>query len=182
MRGDNFTIAEAFKANGYATGQFGKWHLGDNYPMRPMDQGFDEVVGLGCGAVGQIGDYWGNDYFDDTYLVGDKWKKFDGYCTDVWFDEAMSFMDGVLTDAGGNKPFFVYLATNAPHGPYLVGPEWKEWSKVGRGAVASCQLHKCFKHSPSLPSMGTHVETFAPPAFLDSTSALRRRIFFEMRH
>ena len=47
MRGDNFTIAEAFKANGYTTGQFGKWHLGDNYPMRPMDQGFDEVVGLG---------------------------------------------------------------------------------------------------------------------------------------
>ena len=60
MRADNYTIAEAFKANGYATGQFGKWHLGDNYPMRPMDQGFDEVVGLGCGAVGQIGDYWGN--------------------------------------------------------------------------------------------------------------------------
>ena len=59
MRSDNITIAEAFKANGYATGQFGKWHLGDNWPMRPQDQGFDEVVGLRCGAVGQIADYWG---------------------------------------------------------------------------------------------------------------------------
>ena len=120
------TLGDLFTINGYATGMFGKWHLGDNAPARPMDKGFERSVWHRCGGVTQISDYWGNDYFDDTYLVGDKWKKFDGYCTDVWFDEAMSFMDGVLTDAGGNKPFFVYLATNAPHGPYLVGPEWKK--------------------------------------------------------
>ena len=120
------TLGDLFTINGYATGMFGKWHLGDNAPTRPMDKGFERSVWHRCGGVTQISDYWGNDYFDDTYLVGDKWKKFDGYCTDVWFDEAMGFIDGVLTDAGGNKPFFVYLATNAPHGPYLVGPEWKK--------------------------------------------------------
>ncbi len=120
------SLGDLFTINGYATGMFGKWHLGDNAPARPMDKGFERSVWHRCGGVTQISDYWGNDYFDDTYLVGDKWKQFDGYCTDVWFDEAMSFMDGVLTDAGGNKPFFVYLATNAPHGPYLVGENWKK--------------------------------------------------------
>jgi len=120
------TLGDLFTVNGYATGMFGKWHLGDNAPARPMDKGFERSVWHRCGGVTQISDYWGNDYFDDTYLVGDKWKPFKGYCTDVWFDEAMSFMDSVLTDAGGNKPFFVYLATNAPHGPYLVADKWKQ--------------------------------------------------------
>ena len=120
------TLGDLFTINGYATGMFGKWHLGDNAPSRPMDKGFERSVWHRCGGVTQISDYWGNDYFDDTYLVGDRWKTFGGYCTDVWFDEAMKFIDGVLTDAGGNKPFFVYLATNAPHGPYLVGQEWKK--------------------------------------------------------
>jgi len=120
------TLGDLFTINGYATGMFGKWHLGDNAPARPMDKGFERSVWHRCGGVTQISDYWGNDYFDDTYLVGDRWKTFEGYCTDVWFDEAMSFMDDVLTDAGGNKPFFVYLATNAPHAPYLVADEWKQ--------------------------------------------------------
>ena len=120
------TLGDLFTINGYATGMFGKWHLGDNAPARPMDKGFERSVWHRCGGITQISDYWGNDYFDDTYLVGDRWKKFNGYCTDVWFDQAISFMDDVLTDAGGNKPFFVYLATNAPHGPYLVADQWKE--------------------------------------------------------
>ncbi|HAD60407.1 MAG TPA: N-acetylgalactosamine 6-sulfate sulfatase (GALNS), partial [Planctomycetaceae bacterium] len=102
------TLGDLFTANGYATGMFGKWHLGDNAPSRPMDCGFEKSVWHRCGGVTQISDYWGNDYFDDTYLVGDRWREFEGYCTDVWFDEAMSFMSSVLADAGGNKPFFVY--------------------------------------------------------------------------
>ena len=121
MRGDNYTIAEAFKANGYATGQFGKWHLGDNYPMRPMDQGFDEVVGLGCGAVGQIGDYWGNDYFDDTYYHNGVAKQYEGYCTDVFFNETMRYIKGVK-----DKPFFIYLAPNVTHLPLKVADRYTQ--------------------------------------------------------
>ena len=120
------TLGDLFTRNGYATGMFGKWHLGDCAPSRPMDKGFERSVWHRCGGLTQISDYWSNDYFDDTYLVGDHWKRFDGYCTDVWFDEAMKFITSVTTDAGGSKPFFVYLPTNAPHGPYLVGQKWKQ--------------------------------------------------------
>lgn len=118
------TLGDLFTQNGYASGIFGKWHLGDCAPSRPMDCGFEQSVWHRCGGLTQISDYWTNDYFDDTYLVGDRWKSFEGYCTDVWFDEAMNFMVSVSTDAGGSKPFFVYLPTNAPHGPYLVEEKW----------------------------------------------------------
>ncbi|MEM9589235.1 MAG: sulfatase-like hydrolase/transferase, partial [Planctomycetota bacterium] len=53
MSPNELTLAEIFKANGYRTGMFGKWHLGDNYPCRPMDQGFDYVLMHGGGGVGQ---------------------------------------------------------------------------------------------------------------------------------
>ena len=62
-------------------------------------------------------DYWNNDYFDDTYYSNDKPERCDGYCTDVWFSLAIKFMDRKV-NAG--KPFFTYLSTNAPHGPYYV--------------------------------------------------------------
>ena len=120
------TLGNLFSQNGYATGMFGKWHLGDCAPSRPMDMGFEKSVWHRCGGVTQISDYWSNDYFDDTYLVGDHWKKFEGYCTDVWFDQTMQFISTAAQDAGGKKPFFAYLATNAPHGPYLVADKWKQ--------------------------------------------------------
>jgi arylsulfatase A-like enzyme len=119
MRADNLTIAEAFKANGYETGHFGKWHLGDAWPMRPQDQGFDEVVGLRCGAISQIADYWGNDYFDDTYYHNGIPKKYEGYCTDVFFNETMRYIKGVK-----DKPFFVYLAPNVTHLPLKVADHY----------------------------------------------------------
>ncbi len=121
MRGDTYTIAEAFRDNGYATGQFGKWHLGDNWPMRPQDQGFDEVVGLRCGAVGQIADYWGNDYFDDTYYHNGKPKKYEGYCTDVFFNETMRFIKEKK-----DEPFFIYLAPNITHLPLRVAERYSK--------------------------------------------------------
>src|SRR5690554_798020 len=70
------TMAEVFAANGYATGIFGKWHLGDNAPFRPQDRGFQEVLVHGAGGVGQGADYWNNDYFDDTYFHNGEPKKF----------------------------------------------------------------------------------------------------------
>ncbi|MBI1356804.1 MAG: sulfatase-like hydrolase/transferase [Acidobacteria bacterium] len=106
---------------GYATGQFGKWHLGDNYPFRPEDKGFQRVVRLGGGGVQQTPDYWGNDYFDDTYWTDSVPKPYQGYCTDVFFNEALAFIE-----QNKDKPFFVYLPTNAPHGPYLVDEKYSQ--------------------------------------------------------
>ena len=121
------TLAHLFAENGYKTGMTGKWHLGDNAPHRPQDRGFQDVVWHRCGGVGQASDHWGNDYFDDTYervRPGSRkgtFEKFNGYCTDVWFREGMRF----ITE-NQNEPFFLYIATNAPHGPYRVDPKWAE--------------------------------------------------------
>jgi arylsulfatase A-like enzyme len=109
------TLAERMKEAGYRTGIFGKWHLGDNYPFRPQDRGFDEVLIHGGGGVGQQPDFWNNDYFDDVYYRNGKPQKFKGYCTDVWFSEAIKFIE-----KNKDRPFFCYLSTNAPHSPYNV--------------------------------------------------------------
>lgn len=116
---DEVTLAQLFAAAGYRTGIFGKWHLGDNFPSRPQDKGFEEVLIHGGGGVGQTPDYWGNDYFDDTYLHNGVPKQFAGYCTDVWFDGALKFIE-----AHRHRPFFAYISTNAPHGPYLVADKY----------------------------------------------------------
>ena len=113
------TIADIFKKSGYATALFGKWHLGDNYPNRPTDSGFDMAIHHLSGGIGELSDYWGNDYFDDVYYVNNQPKQFKGYCTDVWFDEAMKFMDSTT-----NQPFFVYLPLNAPHDPLFVDEKY----------------------------------------------------------
>lgn len=115
------TMAEVFKANDYATAMIGKWHLGDNYPCRPQDQGFDHVIQHLGGGVGNGADYWENDYFDDTYLANGEWKKYEGYCTDVWFREATRFVEEKK-----DKPFFLYLATNAPHSPHIIADSYSK--------------------------------------------------------
>jgi arylsulfatase A-like enzyme len=115
------SMAESFSEAGYATGMFGKWHLGDNYPYRPQDRGFQRVVAHKGGGVGQTPDFWGNNYFDDTYFKNGVPTSFDGYCTDVWFEQAKSFISD-----NKDKPFFAYIATNAPHSPYLVDEKYSE--------------------------------------------------------
>lgn len=116
---EEVTIANVMKSGGYTTGMFGKWHLGDNYPCRPHDRGFDTAVYHGGGGVGQTPDLWGNDYFDDRYFKNGKPTQYQGYCTDVFFDEAMSFMR-----QSKDQPFFCYLLPNAPHGPYYVADKY----------------------------------------------------------
>ena len=118
-RRSDIMMADAFGASGYKTGFFGKWHLGDNYPFRPGDRGFRDVLRHGGGGVGQTPDYWGNDYFDDTYFHNGRAEKYTGYCTDVWFDNAMSFIE-----KNRKAPFFCYLSTNAPHSPFRVAPDY----------------------------------------------------------
>jgi len=112
---EEVTMAKVFAENGYKTAIFGKWHLGDNYPFRPSDRGFQESLVHGGGVIGETPDYWGNNYYDDIYLRNDQPEKQEGYCTDVWFTEAKAFIK-----KNKNSPFFLYLATNAPHGPLKV--------------------------------------------------------------
>lgn len=109
---DEVLLPQVLAQNGYVNGMFGKWHLGDNYPFRPMDRGFHEVVRHGGGGITQGPDYWGNYYFDDTYWHNGVTEAYEGYCTDVFFSEALKFIE-----TNKEKPFFAYISTNAPHGP-----------------------------------------------------------------
>lgn len=115
------TMAQAFKENGYSTAIFGKWHLGDNYPFRPQDKGFDEVLIHNGGGIGQTMDYWDNDYFNDMYMHNGKLEQYEGYCTDVWFENAKKYIESKK-----DEPFFCYLATNAAHSPYWVEDNYFE--------------------------------------------------------
>ncbi len=127
---DEVTLPQILADNGYTNAMYGKWHLGDNYPYRPQDRGFHEVVMHGAGGIGQAPDYWRNDYFDDNYFHNGEPEQYEGYCTDVFFDEALDFIE-----SNKDKPFFCYISTNAPHGPYNVpldylslydGPEFEK--------------------------------------------------------
>jgi arylsulfatase A-like enzyme len=114
------TIAEMLKQAGYKTGIFGKWHLGDNYPSRPGDQGFDESVVHLTGGMGQPGDfttYFKGDssYFDPVLWKNGMQKSFKGYCSDIFTDQALDFIE-----RNNTGPFFCYLAFNAPHTPLQV--------------------------------------------------------------
>lgn len=114
IRKNEVTLAQHLKDGGYVTGMFGKWHLGDNYPFRPEDRGFDEVLRHGGGGVGQTPDFWDNAYFDGAYFHNSEPEPVEGFCSDVFFDYAKKF---ITANKGGEKPFFAYIATNAPHGP-----------------------------------------------------------------
>ncbi|MEZ6128888.1 MAG: arylsulfatase [Planctomycetaceae bacterium] len=116
------TIAEILSDAGYATGIFGKWHLGDNYPLRPQDQGFDEVLVHRGGGLAQPSEPIenANRYTDPILFHNGKQVQTKGYCTDVYFDAAINFMK---ESRAAGKPFFVYLPPNAPHGPYHDVPE-----------------------------------------------------------
>ena len=114
LRENEVTMGQVFKDAGYATGMFGKWHLGDNYPFRPEDRGYTEVLRHGGGGVGQTPDYWDNAYFDGSYWHNGTPVPVKGFCTDVFFDYAKRF---IKSQKEARKPFLAYIATNAPHGP-----------------------------------------------------------------
>jgi len=118
MHADETTLAEMLRAEGYATGLFGKWHLGDNYPMRPQDQGFETCLWHKSGGIGQAPDK-PNPYLNPKLWRNGEPVQAQGYCTDVFFDAARAFIA-----ANRQRPFFVYLPTNAPHTPLEIGPEY----------------------------------------------------------
>ncbi len=107
MNTEENTLAELFKANGYKTGIFGKWHNGQHYPNRPNDQGFDEFLGFSAG-------HWSN-YFDTELDHNGKAIKTKGYITDVLTEAAIKFIE-----SNKEKPFFCYIPFNAPHSPHQV--------------------------------------------------------------
>ena len=92
LRANEGTLGQFFKDNGYETGMFGKWHLGDNFPYRPEDRGFTEVYRHGGGGVGQTPDVWDNAYFDGGYFHNGKIVKAKGFCTDVFFEQGNQFI------------------------------------------------------------------------------------------
>ncbi|SDX69344.1 Arylsulfatase A [Lutibacter oricola] len=116
LRASEVTMADVFKNSGYKTSLFGKWHLGANYPYRPMDRGFDEWLGHGDGGTGTTDDYFYNDRVNDYYIHNGKREYREGYAPDVFFDSAIDF----ITNSEDEKPFFVYLATYLPHHPHTV--------------------------------------------------------------
>ncbi|WDR04803.1 arylsulfatase [Devosia rhodophyticola] len=109
------TMADYFAQSDYRTAMFGKWHLGDNYPFAPQHRGFETTIYHGGGGIGELPDYWGNDFFDDVYFHNGEPRQHEGYCTDIFFDEAMDYIEGKK-----DERFFVYLATNAMHSPFHV--------------------------------------------------------------
>jgi arylsulfatase A-like enzyme len=130
MRTGLLTLPQFLRAIGYRTGIFGKWHLGDNYPHRPMDRGFEEAVyhqGWGMTAapefVGKL--------IDGRYFHNGAEKQFKGYMTDFWFDKAMDWMK---ERKNKDEPFFCYLPTNAPHAPHVVPEKYlKPYMNLKKG-------------------------------------------------
>jgi arylsulfatase A-like enzyme len=128
------TIAQVMKSAGYTTGIFGKWHLGDEDEYQPEKRGFDEVYIHGCGGIGQsypgtCGDVPGNSYFSPVVKHNGKFEKTEGYCTDVFFVQAMKWIESVK---GKKAPFYIHITPNAPHGPLHV-PE--KYEKMYAGQV-----------------------------------------------
>lgn len=127
LRKDEITLPQILNDAGYATGMFGKWHLGDNYPFRPEDRGFNEVLRHGGGGMGQSPDYWDNAYFDSSYFHNGTPTPIKGFCTDVFFQQAKQFIQ-----QNKQQPFFAYISTNAPHGPLHCPTEYsKPYAHLG---------------------------------------------------
>ena len=121
-----YTLAQMLKSVGYTTGIFGKWHLGDDEAYRPESRGFDEVYIHGGGGIGQTysgscGDAPGNRNIDPALWHNGKWEKTKGYCTDLFFGQAIRWMEA---QREAKKPFFAYITPNAPHAPHVVPKEY----------------------------------------------------------
>jgi arylsulfatase A-like enzyme len=113
------TLAQILKSAGYTTGIFGKWHLGDEAEYQPGKRGFDEVFIHGGGGIGQTykgscGDAPKNSYFNPAILHNNVFEKTQGYCTDVFFGQAIKWIDAKRKE---KTPFLAYIPTNAPHDP-----------------------------------------------------------------
>ncbi len=125
------TISQVLQQAGYATGIFGKWHLGDEEPYQPHNRGFGEAFIHGAGGIGQAYDCSCADappnqqhvYFDCVLRHNSQFVQTEGFCTDVFFDAALGW---IHQQSQSDEPFFAYIVTNAPHGPMLAPDAYKQ--------------------------------------------------------
>jgi arylsulfatase A-like enzyme len=116
---DEKTLADAFKAAGYRTGAFGKWHNGSQWPYHPNARGFDEYYGFTSG-------HWG-EYFDPPLEHNGQPVRGKGYMTDLLTDKALEFID-----ENKSRPFFCYVPYNVPHSPWAVPQsDWARFKDKG---------------------------------------------------
>jgi arylsulfatase A-like enzyme len=152
LRRDLPTMADIFAAAGYRTGLFGKWHLGDNYPYRPMDRGFQECCYFHGWGMSQSAPEFANTYSDGTFLHNGVREKFSGYCTELWFNRAMAWMK---ERKAGGEPFFCYLPVNVAHGPMQVPEKYASLYNKKPGWPA-----KFFGMLANLDENVGHLDTF----------------------
>mgnify|MGYP006247026833 FL=1 len=126
---DETTIADLFKRAGYATGAFGKWHNGMQYPYHPLGRGFDYFYGFCSG-------HWGH-YYDALMERNGELVKGQGFCVDDFTTEAMNFIDQSVEN---EKPFFVYIPYNTPHSPMQVPDRW--WNKFKDKKLEDMMRHR----------------------------------------
>ena len=133
MHSDEVTLPEALSGAGYRTGIFGKWHLGDNYPLRSVDQGFQESLVHTGGGLAQPAGPPGNGYFNPVLSRNGRSERQKGYCTDIFTNAAVGFME-----QNRSRPFFAYVATNAPHTPLEIDEHYVEpFRKAGLDEVTA---------------------------------------------
>ena len=131
---DATILPEVLKTAGYTSGIFGKWHLGDEAPYQPNERGFDEMFIHGAGGIGQAydcscADAPGNEYFNPVIRHNGSFVQTGGYCTDLFFEAGLGWIKKVKDQ---DAPFFAYISTNAPHGPFIAPPEnEKRFSDLG---------------------------------------------------
>ncbi len=118
-------LPQVLKQAGYKSGIFGKWHLGDEEPYQPHKRGFDEAFIHGAGGIGQVypcscADAPDNKYFDPVIRHNGSFVKTHGFCTDVFFTAALGW---IRQQHAAGQPFFAYVTTNAPHGPFIAPPQ-----------------------------------------------------------
>jgi arylsulfatase A-like enzyme len=129
-------LPQVLKQAGYTSGIFGKWHLGDEEPYQPHTRGFDEAFIHGAGGIGQAyncscADAPGNKYFNPVIRHNGSFVKTKGYCTDLFFTAALGWIKAKKDD---DAPFFAYITTNAPHGPFVAPPKnTKHFTDLGFG-------------------------------------------------
>ncbi len=143
------TVAEVLQDAGYTTGIFGKWHLGDEDAYQPQSRGFDEVFIHGAGGIGQkfpgtCADVPDNGYFDPVIRHNNVFVKTTGYCTDVFFQQALGW---IKQQQEQGAPFFAYIATNAPHSPYIVADKYQ-----------SLYADKCSEKAAAFHGMITNID------------------------
>jgi len=122
---DEKTVGDAFKAAGYATGAFGKWHNGSQWPCHPNARGFDEFYGFTSG-------HWG-EYFDPPLEHNGQPVRGRGYVADDFTTHAIQFIE-----RHRDRPFFCYLPFNTPHSPWAVPEEyWQRFKDKPLGLRAT---------------------------------------------